>query len=44
MQLNSFKYASKVIIFFPVIVLNINHSSFSRSFGKDLRFRVGYIN
>ena len=43
-QLNSFKYVSNVIIFFPVIVLNINHSSFSRSFGKDLKFRVGYIN
>ena len=40
MQLNSFRYVSKVII---VIVLDINHSSFSRSFGKDLKFRVACI-
>ena len=43
MQLNSFRYVLKVIIFFPAIVLDINHSSFSSSFGKDLKFWVAYI-
>ena len=43
MQLNSFRYVLKVIIIFPAIVLDINHSSFPRSFWKDLKFRAAYI-